>query len=268
MLSAKHPSGHGYWHTGEMRSSQVLSGPPKTAPSIPAPVRAVAGTAEIEAVWQNAIGGVTYQLGPVDKLRYAKWSPGNPPDQEADLLTEARRMKWAGQFINVPTVLSCGQYAEGQLLLTAALPGHNAVSEPGKADPERSAYAIGQGLRELHDKLPVKQCPFSWDLATRIASLPLSEQTELMAEAPPLDAVVCHGDACLPNTLLDAGGNFLGHVDMGNLGVADRWADLAIAAWSTEWNYGPGYEHLVYAGYGIDPDEEKIAFYRRIWDAT
>lgn len=54
---------------------------------------------------------------------------------------------------------------------------------------------------------------------------------------------------------------------MGNLGVADRWADLAIA-WSTEWNYGPGYEHSVYAGYGIDPNEEKIAFYRRIWDAT
>jgi len=55
---------------------------------------------------------------------------------------------------------------------------------------------------------------------------------------------------------------------MGNLGVADRWADLAIAAWSTEWNYGPGYEELVYAGYGMDPDRSKIDFYRRVWDAT
>lgn len=246
----------------------MLSGPPKTAPAIPTAVRAVAGTADIEAVWQNAIGGVTYRLGPVDKLRFAKWSPGNPPYQEADLLIEAQRMEWAGQFINVPTALSCEQYPEGQLLVTAALPGHSAVSELGKSAPERSALAIGQGLRELHDKLPVEQCPFTWHLSTRINSLSHNEQSALLAEAPPLDAVVCHGDACLPNTILDANGNFLGHVDMGNLGVADRWADLAIAAWSTEWNYGPGYEHSVYAGYGIDPNEEKIAFYRRIWDAT
>lgn len=29
------------------------------------------------------------------------------------------------------------------------------------------------------------------------------------------------------------------------LGVADRWADLAVATWSTTWNYGPGWEEPV-----------------------
>jgi kanamycin kinase len=48
--------------------------------------------------------------------------------------------------------------------------------------------------------------------------------------------------------------------------VADRWADLAVAAWSTEWNYGPGYDGLVYEGYGIAPDPERIAYYRLLWD--
>ena len=80
--------------------------------------------------------------------------------------------------------------------------------------------------------------------------------------------MVCHGDACAPNTLLDGDGNFAGHVDLGDIGVADRWADLAVAAWSTEWNYGPGYERLVYEAYGIQPDAERIAYYRMLWDLT
>ena len=65
--------------------------------------------------------------------------------------------------------------------------------------------------------------------------------------------MVCHGDACAPNTLLYDDGTFAAHVDLGALGVADRWADLAVAAWSTEWNYGPGYDEIVYVGYGSPP---------------
>ncbi|WP_326639888.1 hypothetical protein OG884_34575 [Streptosporangium sp. NBC_01755] len=45
-----------------------------------------------------------------------------------------------------------------------------------------------------------------------------------------------------------------------------RWADLAVAAWSTEWNYGPGYDGVVYDAYGIAPDPERIAYYRLLWD--
>ncbi len=37
-------------------------------------------------------------------------------------------------------------------------------------------------------------------------------------------------------------------MDLGCLGVADRWADLAVATWSTTWNYGTGWERgLLYA---------------------
>ena len=49
-------------------------------------------------------------------------------------------------------------------------------------------------------------------------------------QAPALDLVVCHGDACNPNFLLADDGNFTGYVDLGGLGVADRWADLAVAS--------------------------------------
>lgn len=77
---------------------------------------------------------------------------------------------------------------------------------------------------------------------------------------------MCHGDACVPNTLLHDNGAFAAHVDLGSLGVADRWADLAVAAWSTEWNYGPGFDETVYAAYGIAADRERIAYYRLLWD--
>jgi kanamycin kinase len=85
--------------------------------------------------------------------------------------------------------------------------------------------------------------------------------------APPVDQlVVCHGDACAPNTLLDDDGTFAALVDLGTLGVADRWADLAVAAWSTEWNYGPGLDTLLYDAYGVHPDPDRIAYYRLLWD--
>jgi kanamycin kinase len=88
-----------------------------------------------------------------------------------------------------------------------------------------------------------------------------------IGDPPAVDRlVVRHGDACAPNTLLHDDSTFAAHVDLGSLEVADRWADLGVAAWSMAWNYGPGYEDIVYAGYGITPDRERIAYYRLLWD--
>jgi len=55
-------------------------------------------------------------------------------------------------------------------------------------------------------------------------------------------------------------------VDMATLGVADRWADLAVASWSLGWNYGPGWEPLFYQAYGVAPDAERVAYYRLLWE--
>jgi len=64
----------------------------------------------------------------------------------------------------------------------------------------------------MHDALPGPACPFSWMAA------------DLLADIPPADRlVVCHGDACAPNTLIAEDGHWSGHVDLGELGVADRF---------------------------------------------
>ena len=110
-------------------------------------------------------------------------------------------------------------------------------------------------------------------IAARESSLRLSSaepqqpiSTGYSTPLSPTALVVCHGDACAPNTLIGADGRWSAHVDFDCLGVADRWADLAVATWSTEWNYGPGWEGELLAAYGIGPDSERTAYYRLLWD--
>jgi kanamycin kinase len=80
--------------------------------------------------------------------------------------------------------------------------------------------------------------------------------------------VVCHGDACAPNTIVGEDGRCCGHVDLGCLGVADRWADLAVVTWSTQWNDGPRWEAPLLAAYGVAADPARTRYYRRLWDLT
>lgn len=153
--------------------------------------------------------------------------------------------------------------------MTAGLPGESAVADRWKADPEIAVHVAGSALRVLHDALPVEECPFDWSINTRLdRARRRGVSTDRMSAYPPsIDRlVVCHGDACVPNTLIDDAGEFAGHVDLGRLGVADRWADLAVATWSTEWNYGPGWEEPFLAAYGVEPDSARTHYYRDLWD--
>ncbi|HEU4747148.1 MAG TPA: phosphotransferase [Gemmatimonadaceae bacterium] len=81
------------------------------------------------------------------------------------------------------------------------------------------------------------------------------------------DLVVCHGDYCVPNILFRRSA-LVGFVDLGELGTADRWWDLAVATWSLTWNFGPGYETIFLESYGVDPDEDRCQYYRLLYDVV
>nr|WP_241829699.1 aminoglycoside 3'-phosphotransferase [Parafrankia colletiae] len=222
-------------------------------------------------VWRNDCGGLTFEVTSLSGRRFVKWAPAG---SGLDLTAEADRLRWAAPFTPVPTVLGEGRDGAGSWLVTAGLPGRNAVDERWKADPRRAVQAIGRGLRAFHDALPVAVCPFSWSVADRLADAAPWATTErrrrclaeLAAGAPPVDVlVVCQGDACPPNTLLADDGTWSGHVDLGAMGVADRWADLAVATCSLGWNYGPGWEPALLDAYGVVPDDDRTAFYNRLW---
>ena len=239
---------------------------------VPEPVLAAADGDTVTPVWLNEAGGVTYRLGDGPDRRFAKWAPHG---SGLDLHAEEMRLRWAVEHAVVPRVLEIGSDDEGDHLVTAGLPGRSAVDLRWVRDPERAVRAAGHGLRVLHDALPVDDCPFSWSVEDRIATsarartAPPSSHPDSLGPAPEVDRlVVCHGDACVPNTLLLDDGTWSGHVDLDALGVADRWADIAVATMSLEWNYGPGWDAVWLDAYGIDPDPARTAFYRGLWDAT
>lgn len=201
-------------------------------------------------------------------------------DPRHDLVGEGERLIWLReQGFPAAEVLEC----RPGLLVTAALAGRSAADDwPSAARP-----AIVAGLadltRELH-ALPVAACPFDRRLAVTVPEAlaadadPSAERTgrprerlvaELLATRPGTeDPVVCHGDLCVPNVLFDPDTyRPTGVIDVGRLGVADRWCDLAIATRSltaADLNpqYGPWAADDFLARYGVAPDPARLGFYR------
>ncbi|MEO8528992.1 MAG: phosphotransferase [Pseudolysinimonas sp.] len=227
----------------------MVAGAPTGPVEVPDLVRAFADQID-DVIWLNEIGGLTFVAGD----RFLKW---NPRGNGVDLEDERARLIWARTIGHpVPEILDLGRDDHGQVLVTRALDGAGAVSPVWIDRPAEAVRAIAAGLRALHDKVPSAACPFrtSW----------------IPADAPRPDdgAVVIHGDACAPNTIIGVDGRFVGHVDFAALGVGDRWADLAIASMSLDWNYGEGWQDEFFAAYEIEPDEDRIQYYRAAWNAA
>lgn len=231
---------------------------------LPVALHGLLAGARVTPAWRNLLGGVTVRLDGPPSVRFLRWSP---PGAANDLDGEVARLGWAAAWSPVPRVLEHGRVDDGSSwLLTEALPGRSAVDPFWLARPAEASRALGRGLRALHDRLPAAGCPFDWGTTTRAAGR--AEAQALLATRPPDDRrVVCHADACAPNTLLADDGSVTGHVDLGRLGVGDRWADLAPACWSADHNYGPGHADLVCEGYGVEPDRERLRWYSALWFA-
>jgi streptomycin 3"-kinase len=220
------------------------------------------------------------------------------PSGVDDLHEERRRIEWlAGTGIPGPSVVDWSTTADGgaELVMTA-VPGV-AASELDSGALLRAWPSVVGMLRRLHE-LPVAGCPFERTLATmfrlaedvvrRDAVVPefLAEDqqgrphAELLADlraqlAERLaqereDLVVCHGDACLPNFMVDPDSlACTGLIDLGRLGIADRHADLALlranATESWAGDDGTHAERLLSALYGDDRiDPGRLWFYHHL----
>lgn len=251
--------------------TRELAGAPGSDVEVPDAVAAFAGGAEPVPVWRNTVGGLTFRVArsAVDGgACFVKWNPSGSGESLGD---EEQRLSWLRGRFPAPEVVASGRDERGEWLATAAIDAESAVAPHWTERADVAARALGEGLRLLHGSLDPADCPFDWSVGARIAAAGASGHVvpERMRHAPPVDRlVVCHGDPCAPNTLVDRAGSFAGIVDVARLGVADRWADLAVASWSLEWNYGDGFEPAFFDAYGIAPDPERIAFYRALWDAT
>ncbi|MEV8099981.1 phosphotransferase [Kitasatospora sp. NPDC085879] len=185
----------------------------------------------VRAVWRNGLGGLTFQVGVDGERQFVKWLPAG---NDGGLTAEVVRLRWAARYTPVPRVLEEGADEGGWRPSAPGRPRAGSTRRTGPPGCRRSEPSRRRSPRS----------PTSCRSTGRWS---------------------CHGDACAPNTLLGADGRYSGHVDLGALGTADRWADLAVATWSTRWNYGPGWEEPLLAAYGIAPDRERTAYYRLLW---
>jgi aminoglycoside 3'-phosphotransferase-2 len=198
-----------------------------------------------------------------------------------ELAAEMARLNWLAGRAPVPKVIAFERGATETYLLTGALKG---VAAHEAASPGNCVDAVAAGLRRLH-RLDIAACPFDARLAVTIelargnalagrvdesdfdpsragrGALELLADVEATRPADE-DLVVTHGDYCLPNVILSAGGGVAGFVDLGRAGVADRYQDLALAARSIAYNFGDAHVAAFFAAYGIDPDPRRIAFYQ------
>ena len=231
----------------------------------------------------------------VDGRRYAKLATG---PRASDLAGERDRLEWvAGKGMACPALLDWRENERGACLVMSALPGVPAASLSG-ADLLEAWPSMADHLAALH-ALPIDNCPFGRELATMFARardvvsrnavnqdfLPDEDKArparDLLARVEaemPLrlaqereDCVVCHGDPCLPNFVVDPQTLCCtGLIDLGRVGTADRYADLSLMLANAEesWTADGQAEKaadMLFAALGIEaPDRERLAFYLRL----
>jgi streptomycin 3"-kinase len=248
------------------------------------------------AEWQPVAGGESGASVFRDRrgTRYAKVVPF---EQVADLAAERDRNLWLDRTaIPSARVIDWRETDAGACLVTQAVPGVPA-SDLDARDLRRAWPSIAAAVRALHD-LASDRCPFERTLAEmmRMARATVAEgrvvveflPVHLQRTSPALilegieadlpvrlaqeraQLVVCHGDLCLPNVLVDPGtGEVEGLIDLGRLGTADPYGDIALLlatareTWTDEAMARHADQQLAQI-YGTELDPDRRDFYLRL----
>lgn len=214
-----------------------------------------------------------------------------------ELERETAVLSWlAGYDVGAPEVVDADRTGDGwDFLATVAVPGHSGAEPWPASDRAAVVDSIVRYLERLHG-LPVDACPFDRRLPVRLTearaqleywksipgwisqdrpgwtALQMEEALEKAAAASVENPVVCHGDYMLPNVILDPDSlEVNGIVDVGALGVADRYADLVAMHWSLSGGLNPQYgdegaERFMHAATGGEVDADKLNLYQLLAD--
>ncbi len=228
----------------------------------------------------NQVFRITRRGEPTYYLKIA----GYPNEDE--LLAEKERLIWLQGRLPVSVVHSWNTDDERSYLLLSEIQGLMSCDTAFKQDMPTLVHLLAEGMRMIHS-VHIQHCPFDQRLAVKIelarqrVEAGLIDETDFdqqrqgmrakevfqrLIESFPFeeDLVFTHGDYCLPNVFIDASHTCInGFIDWGRAGIADRYQDLALATRSLTYNFGPGWEKLLWEAYGLETvDQDKIEFYQ------
>ncbi|GAB3882569.1 APH(3') family aminoglycoside O-phosphotransferase [Spirosoma agri] len=201
------------------------------------------------------------------------------------LNVEAEALTWLRAYLPAPEVVFYERMDETDYLLIRALPGQPASDDRWKTNPERLTETLAVTMRALHELDP-RTCPFDQRTATKLRAVtsrvqhglvdvddfdetnsgqtPETILSRLVAEQPAQDdLVVTHGDFCLPNLILNDW-TLSGFIDVGRLGVGDRYQDLALCIRDlTDELNTDQYNDTFFAAYGLPTiDDAKLRYFQ------
>jgi len=219
-----------------------------------------------------------------------KIQPKNEETQNEHLI-----MEWLDGKLPVPKVICHEIQDETDYLLMTRVHGKMSCADEYLQDTDNLAQILASGLKQLWD-INISDCPCNMKLDRKLKMAEynvlhhlvdmnhVDPQTfgkngfqnpkhlldYLFTHRPPEDLVLSHGDFCLPNIILE-NRQINGFIDLGKMGIADRWQDIALCYRSFRDNCTGKYHNkprqfsyhpdLLFEKLGIAPDWDKINYY-------
>jgi kanamycin kinase/aminoglycoside 3'-phosphotransferase-3 len=208
-----------------------------------------------------------------------------------ETLTGIETMQWLQEKAPVPQILCQEIQGNTHYLLMSRMPGKMACDPEYLQQPEMLVQALADSLRFLwsvntdgcprnrtlnalleearynvdHNLVDMENVDPDTFTRFRDPAHLLDWLTQNKVESEP---VLSHGDHCLPNVFLE-NGKFQGYIDIGDMGIGEKWRDIALCWRSLRDNFQGKYGGKQYAydpdslfdALGITPDWEKIRYH-------
>lgn len=203
-------------------------------------------------------------------------------------------MRWLEGKLPVPKVLCYERDEEFQYLLMSRVPGKMSCDAYYLEHPQELLEKLTEALRLLW-RVDISDCPRNRDLDAELKEAryrvdhnmvdPNNVEPEtfgpggfenpeallawLEAHRPAYEPVFSHGDFCLPNVFIE-NGEISGFIDLGAMGIGDKWRDIALCWRSLKHNFDGSYggkicqdfdPDCLFDALGIEPDREKLKYY-------
>lgn len=217
-------------------------------------------------------------------------------NEEAD--NERLMMQYLQGRLPVPELYAYEVSDGKSYMLMSKCPGEMSCSGGYMNNPQILCKLLANGLKMLW-ATDVSDCPSNQGLSLKLAQAEYNVRNGLVDtdnvepdtfgengfknpegllqwlydNQPMEEPVLSHGDYCLPN-IFGSGEQVSGYIDLGKTGISDKWCDIAICYRSLLHNYSGKYANIDKTGYpdfdemllfselGIEPNWEKIRYYR------